>query len=187
MSPMTVPISRMTFTVADYYKMAETGIIKPDDRVELLNGEIITMSPINSSHAYYVDTMTDLLYDKLDRSKYKIRVQNPISLEDDNEPQPDIVVAKKTSDNYLSKHPNANEVPLVIEVADSSLNLDRTIKAPLFAEAGIVEYWIINIPDKQIEVFRKLKDGQYEEQLIFKNDNLSCQSIDFDINIGEVF
>ena len=184
---MTVPISRKTFTVSDYYKMAETGIIKPDDRVELLNGEIITMSPINSFHAYYVDTLTDLLYDKIDRTKFKIRVQNPISLEAESEPQPDIVVAKKTKDNYFSRHPNAEEISLIIEVADSSLNIDRTIKAPLFASIGIPEYWIINIADKQIEVFRNANDGEYQEQLVFKEGKLSCGVIAFEVLVGEVF
>ncbi len=184
---MTIPISRKTFTVADYYKMAETGIIKPDDRVELLNGEIITMSPINSLHAYYVDTMTDLLYDRINRIQHKIRVQNPISLEEDSEPQPDIVVAKKTKDNYFSRHPNATEVNLVVEVADSSLNVDRTIKAPLFAEANIPEYWIINIPEKQIVVFKNPENGKYQTSNIFKKGKLSCEAIEFDILLEEVF
>lgn len=183
---MTVPISRKTFTVSDYYKMAETGIIKPDDRVELLNGEIITMSPIKSFHAGIVNYFCRILNEKL-KGKATILPQNPIHLDSKSEPEPDIAIAKFRSDDYRSHHPKAKELFLVIEVADSSLAIDRTVKAPLYAKAGILEYWIINIADKQIEVFKNIKDGEYQEQLTFKEGKLSCGSIEFDVLVGEVF
>ncbi len=186
MSIMTIPISRKTFTVSDYYKMAETGIIKPDDRVELLNGEIITMSPIKSFHAGIVNYLCRVLNEKL-KGKATILPQNPIHLNNRSEPEPDISVAKFKSDDYRQNHPTADELWVVIEVADSSLNVDRTIKAPLFAEANIPEYWIINIPEKQIEVFKKPENGKYQISNIFKKGKLSCEAIEFEILLEEVF
>ena len=123
------------------------------------------------------------------KDKATILPQNPIHLDSKSEPEPepDIAIAKFSNDDYRSHHPNAEELFLVIEVADSSLAIDRTVKTPLYAKAGIPEYWIVNIQDRQIEVFSKPENGAYQISKVFKKGNLSCSSIEFDVMIGEVF
>ncbi len=161
------PIRKRLFTVEEYYKMAEAGILQDEERVELLNGEIITMSPINSFHAGTVNILYGMLYAQLN-GEAVIICQNPIHLKNRDEPEPDFTIAHFKQNQYRDAHPIPAEVYFVIEVADSSLEKDREFKRLLYAEANIPEYWIVNIPNRQIEVFRQAKDGDYQEQTIAK-------------------
>ena len=183
---MTVDLKRQLFTVAEYYKMAEVGIIKPTDRVELINGDIIHMSPIKSTHAGIVDFLVEILVVAL-HGKFVIKGQNPLRLSNISEPEPDIVVAKFKKDRYTSKHPRPKDVFLLIEVSDSTLETDRRVKSPLYAKAGIPEYWIINIPDKQIEVYRNPKEEKYTTKKVYKkSQKVKCESIDFEIKVSDI-
>lgn len=186
---MTVHLNRQLFTVKEYYKMAEVGILKPSDKVELLNGEIIQMSPINNYHANIVDEIQDLLsFDLL--GKYKIRIQGPIRINRNSEPEPDIYVSIKPKlKNYKKNpHPSAKDVLLLIEVSDSTLQKDRKIKLPIYAQAGIPEYWIVNLVDDQIEVYLKPKEEKYTSKKIYKKgDKIKCSKIDFELSVSDIF
>lgn len=184
---MATQVKRQLFTVEDYYKMAEVGILKPTDRVELINGEIIQMSPIKSLHASVVTWLGEELNFQL-RGKATVRIQNPIRIDTYSEPEPDIAVVKYKKDKYRNQHPTGEDVYLVIEVADTTLMKDRTIKKQLYAAVGIPEYWIINLKAKQIEVYRQPSGKGYTIEKIAKTgETLAAQGIDFEVEVGEVF
>ena len=124
------------FTVDDYYAMAEAGILTHDERVELINGEIIEMSPIGDRHAYSVDEIIDLFFAQL-RSRARVRCQNPVRLDGLREIQPDIAILRLRDDLYSTGHPGPADVFLLIEVSDSTLAYDRNVKLPMYANAGI--------------------------------------------------
>lgn len=157
---MSVKLTRYRLSVADYHKMAEAGILREDERVELIRGEILAMSPIGSQHAAAVGKLTDLLHDLLGR-RFSIRIQNPINIGDTSEPEPDLAICIRSEDYYASRHPFGNELLLVIEVADSTLEYDLTVKKSLYAEAGIPEYWVVDVNEKQMHRFTNPDKGGY--------------------------
>lgn len=164
----------------------EAGILTVEDRVELIAGEIIKMSPIKSGHASVVDFLAEELIPQL-RKKAIVRIQNPISLDDYSEPEPDVAIARYQKARYKEAHPMAEELHLVIEVADSSLAHDREVKKPLYAKAGVAEYWIINLADQQVEVFQKPVKGQYTFQRIhFPGENLSIEPFGLELSVAEL-
>ena len=140
------------FTVAEYYRMGEAGILKPDERVELIEGEIIVMPPISPGHAGSVDISAHALILSA-KDRYVVRVQNPIHLDDGSEPQPDVALLRPRDDRYTTSHPTPSDVLLVIEAADSSLEYDRQVKAHVYGRAGIPETWVQNLPEDCIERF----------------------------------
>lgn len=156
-----IQVSRYSFTVAEYRRMGEVGIISEDDRVELVCGEIIEMSPIGERHAACVDALSELLRERLKRT-VNVRVQNPIQLDDYSEPQPDIAVLKRRDDFYRHAHPRPEDILLIIEVSDSTLEYDRKVKLPLYAGAGIPEAWLVNLPEERIEVYGGPAGDQYQ-------------------------
>jgi Uma2 family endonuclease len=155
------------FTVTQYHQMNEAGILTEDDRVELMNGEIIEMSPIGRRHAACVDRLNYLLGNLL-TTKVIIRVQNPLILDNLSEPQPDISLLKPRADFYESGHPQPSDVLLLIEVADSSFEYDRDIKIPLYAASGILEVWLVDIIEQKIIVYRQPTENGYIEITTFK-------------------
>ena len=157
----SVEINRHSFTVAEYERMGQVGIFSEDERVELVCGEVIQMSPIGERHAARVDFLTQFITLRLRRSAI-VRVQNPVQLDDYSEPQPDIAVLKPRDDFYNGAHPRPEDVLLVIEVSDSTLEYDRKIKMPLYAGAGIPEAWLVNLPEERIEVYSDPADGEYQ-------------------------
>jgi len=152
------------FTRDEYYRMAEAGLFR-DERVELLDGEIITMSPKLTPHAFTVNRLMYALITKLG-SQALVRVQDPIVLNNWSEPEPDLAVCQPDPDSYRQAHPRADQVLLVIEVADSSLTYDRTRKAQAYAASSIPEYWIVNLIDRQVEVLADPDPGaqRYQQQ-----------------------
>lgn len=140
------------FTVDDYEQMIEIGVLAEDERVELIRGEIVEMAPINLPHAVCVSRLTHFFNKRLNTEAY-VWSQNPIRLPDASRPQPDVALLKWRDDLYAGKHPTSEDVLLLIEVADSSLENDRTEKASLYAEAGIPEMWIVNLPEQVVEVY----------------------------------
>lgn len=133
--------------------MFDAGLFR-DERVELLDGEIIAMSPQNTPHASTVAKINMRLTPLLART-YSLRVQAPIRLDPFSEPEPDFAVCALDPDNYLSGHPTPEQILLLIEVSDASLAFDRKRKRAAYARAGIVEYWIVNIPDRMVEVSQR--------------------------------
>jgi len=182
-----VQVQRQLFTVDEYYKMAETGVLKPSDRVELIRGEIFKMSPIRSPHSGMVNFLVEKLILEL-HEKATIASQNPIRLDNYSEPEPDIVVAHYRKDRYRRRHPLPHEIFLLIEVADSTLAYDREIKAPLYAGSGIHEYWILNIPEQQIEIFKEPVSGVYlQKEIIRHGQTAFCERIGFSLSVEQIF
>jgi Uma2 family endonuclease len=149
---------RHRVTVREYHRMAEAGVLSAQDRVELIEGEIIDMTPIGPRHADVVDRIVAAL-SRQRTTGLRIRVQNPLTLGDASEPQPDIAVVADR--NYADAHPVASDVQLVIEVSDTTLAFDRDVKLPLYARAGVPEVWIVNLPAGQLEVFREPVGDRY--------------------------
>ncbi|MBK7871303.1 MAG: Uma2 family endonuclease [Saprospiraceae bacterium] len=170
---MTATLPKRLFTVEDFYKMLESGILNEDDRVELINGEIVEMSPIGSKHAACVKRLNELLKDLLGKSVI-ISVQDPIRINEFSEPEPDIAIVRRRADFYADSHPEPQDVLLLIEVADSSFPIDRKVKVPLYAEAGIPEVWIVDLIQEKMLVFRLPKGKKYqEEQKLSASDALT--------------
>lgn len=158
---MSVQIAKHWFTVAEYERMGAAGIFSEDDRVELIEGEIVEMSPIGKRHAACVGRLTQTLILLL-QSKAIIWVQNPIRLNDYSEPQPDVAILKPRADFYEQSLPTPADVLLVIEVSDTTLEFDRQIKLPLYARAGIPEVWLVNLIDEQIETYARPAGDAYQ-------------------------
>ncbi|MEL6864089.1 MAG: Uma2 family endonuclease [Bacteroidota bacterium] len=184
---MTLSLLNKKFTSTQFHHMAKYGILHPKQRLELLKGYIIEMTPINSEHASIVDILSELLIAALS-GKAITRIQNPIQLDDYNAPEPDIAVARLQKDRYRHAHPTAKDIWLVIEVADSSLEKDRQVKTELYAAAGIAEYWIVSIPDQHIECYDQIVDGEYKRRLEVKK-GASAQSmlLDLSLAVDELF
>lgn len=165
---MAVNLAKHYFTVSEYERMGETGIFAPDARVELIEGEIIEMSPIGSRHAACVESVGETLTLQL-HGKAIIRVQNPIVLSDFSEPQPDVAILQMRADRYRESHPRPNEVLLVIEVSDSTYSLDRNVKIPLYARAGIAEALIFNLAEDQLEYYSQPESGMYQSRITLRH------------------
>lgn len=164
---MSAQLEKWHFNVDEYYRMAKAGVLKPDDRVELIEGEIIRMSPIGSLHAACVRAL-DLGFSELFGRKYVVSVQSPVRLGDFSEPEPDVALLKPRDDLYAKRHPLPEDVVVIIEVSDSTLLSDRNVKIPLYARAGIPEAWLVNLPKRMIEVYYDLVNGRYRKCQKFK-------------------
>ena len=167
---MAVKLAQRLIAVEEYYKMAEADILDENDRVELIDGKIIEMSPIGSKHAGCVDKIVALL-NRLNRPDILIRGQHPIRLGKYSEPEPDVAVVKFSPDYYSSNHPSAKDILLVIEVSASSLEYDREVKLPLYASAKIPECWIINLQKKEIETYHSPVGNRYKNTELFLLDD----------------
>jgi Uma2 family endonuclease len=150
-------------TVDEYYRMAEVGLLAPDARVELIEGEIIDMAPIGTDHGSVVDVLTRLFIRALGDQAI-VRTQGAILLDQRSMPQPDLAVLAPSSDDYRRTHPTPANIWLVIEVSDSTLRYDRKVKVPLYARHGIPEVWIVDLPDGELHWYRGPRDGGYTEQ-----------------------
>lgn len=160
---MQIEVQRKRFTVDEYHRMGDAGILTGDDRVELIDGEIVKMSPIGNRHLGCVNAAAAKLTIALGQ-RAVVSVQNPLQLSDLSEPQPDIVVLKPRNDFYRSKRPETADALLVIEVADASITYDRDVKLRLYAEAGVLEVWIENLEEDVLLVFQDLTDAGYKTQ-----------------------
>ncbi|WP_162340767.1 Uma2 family endonuclease [Cyclobacterium salsum] len=163
---MATEVVKRLINVDEYYKMAEVGILKAEDPVELIHGEIFQMSPIGSRHAAIVDSLAKVMIQLFDGEAI-VRVQNPIRFDNNNEPEPDISLLKYRSDYYATAHPGSADVLALIEVAGASIRFDREVKAPLYAAHGIPECWIIDLENNQIEFLSKPQVDAYTETRVF--------------------
>ncbi len=159
---MSAQPQRRLFTVEDYYKMAETGILARSDRVELIDGEVIEMSPVGSRHAACVKRLLRYLSAGLEE-RAVLGAQDPVRLNDLSEPEPDVAVLRPRDDFYASAHPGASDVLLLVEVSDSSLTFDRDVKLPLYAVNAVPEVWVVNLVEDLVEVHRAPRGGTYTE------------------------
>ena len=157
-----MPIPRRRFTVDEYHRMGDAGVLTEDDRVELLDGQIIQMSPIGTPHASTVARLNTLLVRRFGKHA-TIWVQNPIILDRWSEPQPDLCVLAQRSDFYADAHPRPRDVLLGIEVMDTSRSYDRTLKLPLYAKAELREVWLVDLKAQTIDVHRRPALRGYRE------------------------
>ena len=158
---MQVEVTKKLFTVDEYYQIAEAGILGPEDRVELIDGEIIQMSPIEERHAGNVNRLNHLFVTSFG-GRAVVSVQNPIQLNNYTEPEPDILLLKPRADYYASKKVCAQDAFLIVEVADTTLRYDRDIKVPRYAAAGVPEVWIENLSKDELLVYRNPAGQVYE-------------------------
>jgi Uma2 family endonuclease len=162
--------------VSQYHQMSEAGIFSENDKVELINGEIIEMSPIGRRHAACVDRI-NRLFSNILGIKVIVRVQNPIILNNLSEPEPDIALLQPRADFYESGHPQPQDIFLLIEVADSSLEYDRDVKIPLYASSGITEVWLVDIYEQVIIVYRYPSENGYSDiQKLSRGEKMSIQA-----------
>ena len=164
---------RRLFTVEEYYKMAEMGVLRPDERTELLEGEIVAMSPQGSRHAAGGSRTGDIFRTLLG-ARVIVREQYPIHLDDESEPEPDVVIAMPDENYYEDHHPTPDEILLVLEVSDSSLELDRVYKQRLYAQAEIRQYCVLNLQTQELEDYRQPSpDGYRSKQTYARTESLS--------------
>ncbi len=164
---MTVSISRRRFTADDFHKMAACGILAEDDRVELLDGDIVEMTPIGLRHLARVDRLNDVLAPKL-HGRAIVRVQGSIRLDLRSEPQPDLILLKHRPDFYERVAATPGDVFLVIEVGDTSVDFDRDVKLPLYAHAGIREVWLVNLSEECLEVYARPERAAYRDARVLR-------------------
>jgi Uma2 family endonuclease len=157
---MAMPLAHRRFTVDEYHRMAEVGILGEDDRVELLDGEIVLMTPMGSHHWSTVARLTERMRDLVGKRAI-VSVQLPVRLGRYAEPEPDLALLKRREDFYAERLPEPEDVLLVVEVADTSQRTDRDRKIPLYARAGIAEVWLVDLPQDLIEVYRGPATGAY--------------------------
>lgn len=150
---MSVEMKRRLFTVQEYHLMDEAGVFGENERVELIEGEIIQMAAIGRRHAARVDRLAEFFGDRV-RQRAIIRVQNPISLGSSSEPQPDIALVQRRADFYEESLPNSEDILLLVEVADSTVNYDRDVKVPNYSRSGIQEVWLWDLEANCLEVYR---------------------------------
>jgi Uma2 family endonuclease len=175
-------------TSAEYYQMMETGIIQEGERLELISGQIFTMAAKGVRHTICTRRLFKQLLSVMgDRAD--VQSQDPITLPNNSEPEPDIVIAKLRKDNYENSHPVPADIILVIEVSDTTLKFDQEIKAPLYAAAGINEYWIVNLIDNRLEVYRQPEDGIYTSvQILMPPRSINLPGLpETPLNISDLF
>lgn len=181
------------FTIAEYHRLAELGFLGEDDRVELIRGEIFQMAAKGKPHSTVSRRLLREL-SKLLSDRATLQNQEPITLSPDSEPEPDFAILRNRSDDYLPAHPSSKDVLLVIEIADSSLKYDREVKLPLYAEAGISDYWIFNIVENCLESYSQPYQGLqnkfgYRHKLIYLTHELiqlPCFP-NLSLNLAQVF
>lgn len=159
------PFTLRKWTVKEYQKLGEMGFFHPEERVELISGNIIRMSAKGTAHTSATRRTATLLRALLENLA-AVYTQDPIALDDNSQPEPDIAVVRIDPLDYATHHPTPSEVYLIIEVADSSLAYDREIKAKIYARSGIADYWVLNVNERQLHVFREPADDGYQSEVI---------------------
>ena len=147
MPSLAIP-ARRRLTIEEYHRLGEAGVLREDDRVELIEGELIHMAPIGSRHAECVSRLNRLFNRQ---TEALVRVQDPIQLSEHSEPEPDIAIVRNR--NYAEAHPGPNDMLLLVEVSDTSLSDDRDIKVPLYARHGIPEVWLVDLVRERLEIY----------------------------------
>ena len=154
------PVPQHRLTRRDYYRLGEAGVFDEDDRVELLEGQLVDMSPIGPRHAIVTDNLNELLVREF-AGRARVRCQQPMVLDDGSEPRQDFALVRRPWRGYPHTHPGPGDIFLLIEVADSSLDFDRTVKLELYARAGIREVWIVDLTAGRVLVHRHPSGGVY--------------------------
>lgn len=168
---------RYAFTVRDYHQLVSSGHFTRTDRIELIEGELTIMPPIGPEHSYRTRRITNLLPAKLPAGAM-LQMNEPITIPDHSEPQPDAAVVREREDGYRKAHPLPEDVLLIIEVADTSVEFDMKVKAHLYARAGIPEYWVVDVKAGCLQVFTSPSEEGYQNcQMLGAEDSVTCQCV----------
>jgi len=162
------PAELRLLTVKEYHTMAESGILAPDERVELIEGQIFRMAAKGTAHSAAV-TRVDRFFDKSLDGRALIRLQDPVQLNDFSEPEPDIAIVQLDPLDYEDHHPTPTEIFLLIEVSDSTLKRDRDLKAPAYAKSGVVECWILDVKGRCLYVLREPGPEGYDIEIVLRD------------------
>ena len=181
------PRQQHRWTVTEYHKMVKAGLLAENSRVELIDGEIIEMAPICSPHAGKVTRLIRLFSTAIG-NKALVSAQNPVVLDEHNEPQPDVAVLHWRDDYYENAHPRPEDIILLIEVSDTTVRYDREIKMPLYARSGVPETWLVNLQTRRLEVYCDPKSGHYRRVEEYHSGCVASASLpDVAIDIAELF
>ena len=173
---VTAPITRKLFTTEEFHTMVKTGIFHEDDRVELINGEIIEMAPIGHRHILCVNRLTHFFATAL-AGKTIVSIQNSVELGTRIEPQPDVALFYFRADFYQHQPPTFSDTAAVVEVSDTTLAYDRGVKIPLYAKSGINEFWIVDVDNREITSYTNPQDGTYQSFKVYQpEDSIHLQA-----------
>jgi Uma2 family endonuclease len=184
---VAVELQRHRFTVERFHQMTEAGIFGPDDRIELMDGEIVEMSPIYPPHSSRVGRLTHLCVLRFG-DRCVVSIQGPLDVDAHTEAYPDVLLLRPRDDFYAARHPRAEDVLLVVEVSDTTVRYDTRVKAPRYAAAGIADYWLVNLRRNTITVFRDpgptgygrsqvVRRGESIRPLAFPDDEVAVAEI----------
>lgn len=184
---MNTDRARHRFTVEQYERMVEAGVLTSDDRVELIEGEIVEMAPISPEHCYTVSSLADLFIRGLG-DWAAVFVQGAVKLPPDSEPEPDVMVARPPLDRYRHRHPEPHDVLLAVEVAKTSADYDRFRKIPLYARRGIPEAWLVDVPNRRVEAHTDpTPDGYGTVRVVEGGEAIAPQAFgDLRIDLAEI-
>jgi len=175
--PLVETRQRYAFTVADYHQLIASGHFKRTDRIELIHGELTIMPPIGPEHSFHTTRITNSLPTELPAGVW-LRMNEPITIANHSEPQPDAAVVRAKPDGYRSAHPGPKDVLLIIEVADTSAAFDTQVKARLYSKAGIPEYWVIDCQEGCLRVFTQPSARGYKQlQVLDRGDTVKSASV----------
>ncbi len=179
-------LERKLLTCDDYHAMIAAGILSEEDKLELINGELIIMSPTGPKHRSVVGRI-DALLQRLLEEKAIVFTQSPITLAPLSEPEPDLVIVKPRPDFYAEAHPVPDDLFWLIEVSDAMLEKDRLVKGPLYAQAKVPVYWIANLVDHQLEVYAQPKQGQYtQRRILLPEEHVTLPGFEMTVEVGKL-
>lgn len=182
-----VQVQRRMITVEEYEQMVRAGVFHEDDRLELIEGDIVQMSPIGAAHAGVVARLNRLLASRV-AGRALVFVQNPIRLAR-SEPEPDLALLRPRSDDYVRSLPEAADILLLVEVAETSADYDRHVKLPMYAQAGIPEAWLLDLTRRVVEVYRQPSEAGYGEKHTYgPNARVTLQELSgIELSLSEIF
>lgn len=183
----SLPATRL-FTVNEYYRMSELGILTPDERTELVDGEIILMAAKNPSHSRTTKRAYDYLFELL-KNQAVVRSQEPVYLSDRSLPEPDIAIVRLPEERYGERHPSPEDIYWLIEVSDTTLHYDLNTKSDLYAQANINEYWVLDVVERCMHLHQKPFDGVYKIKSILAGEGvlLNGNFLGFSIDLSRLF
>ncbi|PSB34871.1 Uma2 family endonuclease [Chlorogloea sp. CCALA 695] len=172
---MVTQLLKRQFTTQDYHQMVVAGILSDDERVELIQGEIVKMSPVGIRHASCVKRL-NRLFSQVLGDRAIVAVQDPVELSNLSEPQPDVALLKPRDDFYAAGHPQPQDILLLVEVADTTIESDLAVKIPLYASSGIIEVWLVDVNEQVVEIFREPTDNSYQNIQKFQQGEIFVQA-----------
>lgn len=185
-SKMTIQLSKRLINVEEYHLMIKAGILTEQDHVELVNGEILNRTPIGSKHVAVVNRINAIINQLIGKNAI-VSIQNPVRINEISEPEPDIVILKPDEHFYANQLATAQDTLLIIEVSDSTIDYDREVKLPIYASAGVPEYWIVNLEDNLIEAYHQPNGDVYKFKEIARGEEeLSAHALELTVSVKDI-